>query len=74
MIGNYDNIIKKTLIPNNRGKTKAVGYTYLDSINMSYKKQDNNIIIREIISQCKNNNISLQLKIEIQETVIIMKI
>lgn len=74
MIGNYDNIIKKTVIPIHKGKTKAGGYTYLDNINMSYKKQDNNIMIREIISQCKNNNISLQLKIEIQETVIIMKV
>ena len=48
------------------GESKENGFYYLKHLGISIRNVDSNINIKEIVSQCKNNKIKIEMKIKLK--------
>jgi hypothetical protein len=61
MIDDYDKIKEHTSFNMCKGKKVICGYKYYEPLKMSFQNKDSNGTMNEIINQCRNNKINLEL-------------
>ena len=71
LIGNSNTIIQNTTLNIIKEKKTDKGFDYMEDLHISVQGVDSNSCIYEIISQCKKNNIGIQMQIKLKNNKVI---
>jgi hypothetical protein len=71
LIGNSNTIIQNTTLNIIKEKKTDKGFDYMEDLHISVQGVDSNSCIYEIISQCKKNNIEIQMQIKLKNNFVV---